>query len=57
MDREGQYLEFLLGGERMRMEVFAFQKGNTVVSIMLQHLASDAELAKRNFSVITNSLQ
>ena len=57
MDREGQYLEFLLGGERMRAEVYAFQKGNTVISIMFQHLASDVELAKKNFSVITNSLQ
>lgn len=57
MDREGQYLEFLLGGERMRLEVYAFQKGNSVMSIMLQHLASDAELAKKNFSVITTSLQ
>ena len=57
MDREGQYLEFLLGGERMRLEVYAFQKGNAVMSIMLQHLASDAELAKRNFLVISNSLQ
>ena len=56
-DREGQYLEFLLGGERMRAEIYAFQKGNTVMSIMLQHLVSDVELAKRNFSVITNSLQ
>lgn len=57
MDREGQYLEFLLGGERMRAEVYAFQKGNTVISIMFQHLTSDVELAKRHFSVITNSLQ
>ena len=57
MDREGQYLEFLLSGEKMRLEVYAFQKGNTVISIMLQHLASDVELAKRNFSVITSSLQ
>ena len=57
MDREGQYLEFLLGGEKMRLEVYAFQKGNTVISMMFQHLASDLELAKKNFSVITNSLQ
>jgi len=57
MDQEGQYLEFLLGGERMRAEIYAFQKGDTVISIMFQHLASDAELAKRNFSVISNSLQ
>lgn len=56
-DREGVHLEFLLGGERMRMEVYAFQKGNTVMSIMLQHLVIDDELAKRYFSVITNSLQ
>lgn len=56
-DREGQYLEFILGGERTRLEVYAFQKGNTVMSIMLQHLAGDAELAKRHFPVITNSLQ
>ena len=56
-DREGHYLEFLLGGERTRVEVFVFQKGNTVMSLMLQHLASDGELAKKNFSVITSSLQ
>ena len=57
MDREGQYFEFLLGGERMRAEIYAFQKGNTVMTIMFQHLASDVELAKRHFSVITNSFQ
>ena len=57
MEREGLYLEFLLGGERMRAEIYAFQKGNTVVTIMFQHLVSDAELAKRDFSVISNSLQ
>jgi hypothetical protein len=57
MDREGQYFEFLLSGERMRAEIYAFQKGNTVMSIMFQHLASDVELAQRHFSVITNSLQ
>lgn len=57
VDREGQYLEFLLGGERLRMEIYAFQKGNTVISVMFQHLASDVDLAKKNFSVITSSLQ
>ena len=57
VDREGHYLEFLLGGERMRVEVYAFRKGDTVMSLMLQHLASDNELAKKNFSVITSSLQ
>lgn len=57
VDREGQYLEFLLGGERMRLEVYAFQKGKTVMSIMFQHLASDVEPAKKQFSVIINSLQ
>lgn len=57
MDREGQSLQFLLGGERMRMEVYAFQRGNTVMSVMLQHLEVDAELAKKSFSVITDSLQ
>lgn len=57
MDREGQYFEFLLGGERMRAEVYAFQKGNTVMSVMFQHITSDVELAKKHFSVISNSLQ
>ena len=57
MDREGQYLEFLLGGERMRAEIYAFQKGDTVMTIMFQHLASDVELAKKHFLVISNSLQ
>jgi hypothetical protein len=57
MDREGQYFEFLLGGERMRAEIYAFQKGDTVMSIMFQHLTSDVELAKKHFLVISNSLQ
>jgi hypothetical protein len=55
-EREGQYLEFLLSGERTRLEVYAFQKGNTVITLTLMHLTSDAELAKRYFTVITNSL-
>ena len=57
IEREGQSLESVLGGERMSIEVYAFRKGDTVMSIMLQHLASDAEMAKKYFSVITNSLQ
>ncbi len=57
MEREGQYLEFILGGERTRVEVFAFRKGNTVMSIMLQRFNSDAELANKYFSLITTSLQ
>ncbi len=57
MEREGQYLEFILSGERTRVEVYAFRKGNTVMSVMLQQFNSDAELAKRPFSLITTSLQ
>lgn len=56
VERDGQSLEFLLGGERTRTEVFAFKKGNTVISVMLQHMTTEAELAKKYFSVITSSL-
>lgn len=56
-EREGQYLRLLLGGEQMKMEIFAFQKGSNIMCVMLQHLESDAELAKRYFSLITDSLQ
>ena len=56
-EREGQYLEFILSGERTRVEVYAFRKGSTVMSVMLQRFNSDAELANKYFSLITNSLQ
>jgi hypothetical protein len=55
--REGQALDFLLAGERTRLEVYAFQKGTSVIAVVLQHLASDAELAKKHFGILTDSFQ
>lgn len=55
--RQGQALEFLLGGQRMRTEIYAFPKDGRVVALILQHDLEDADLAKKHFSIITDSLE
>ncbi len=57
VEREGQVLEYTLGGQRMKTEVYAFQKGKRVVALILQHDVSEADLAKKHFSIITESLE
>jgi hypothetical protein len=57
IERTGQAMDFLFAGERMKLEVYAFQRANTVIAILLQHHIDDAELAKKYFTIITDSFQ
>ncbi len=57
VEREGQVLKFVLGGQRMESEIFAFSKDKRTVAVILQHDLSEADLAKIQFSIIADSLQ
>ena len=57
VEREGQVLKFVLGGQRMETEIYAFSKDKKVIAIILQHDLSEADLAKKEFSIIADSLQ
>jgi hypothetical protein len=54
---EGELLDFMLAGQRMQSEVYAFQKGNDVVAVVFQYDLEDGDLAAKYFSPITKTLK
>lgn len=56
-ERAGVRLSYVLGGQKMLTDVFAFSKNDKVVALILQHDTEDAELAERVFQTITDTLK
>lgn len=55
--RQGERLEWVLAGQRLRSEIYAFNKGEVVLAVVLQRTADEEKQASRYFAIIADSLK
>lgn len=56
-ERTGRQLRFLLAGQEIVTELYAFPQNGAVVALVLQHDVSEAALAEQYFGIITGSVR
>lgn len=55
--RKGALLEWNLAGQRLRSEIYAYQKDSLVIAAVFQRAAEDEKQATRYFAIISDSLK
>ena len=55
--RKGALLEWNLAGQRLRSEIYAYQKDGLVIATVFQRAAEDEKQATRYFAIISDSLK
>lgn len=55
--RSGELLEWAVAGQRLRSEIYAFQKDGATVAVVFQRPAEDEKQAARYFTIISDSLR
>lgn len=54
-DHRGGRLDFILAGQRMKVEIFTFAREDAVIAMIFQHDIAETVLAERYFKIIADS--
>lgn len=57
VDHRGGRLDFVLAGQRMKVEIFTFSKENAVIAMIFQNDMAETVLAERYFKIIADSFK
>lgn len=57
IDHRGGLLDFVLAGQRMKVEIFTFSREDAVIAMIFQHDIAETVLAERYFKIIADSFQ
>jgi len=55
VDCQGGLLDFILAGQRMKVEIYTFTREDAVIAMIFQHDIAETVLAERYFKIIADS--